>query len=46
MDKTAKLEDLELTYSEEHTKITTLYRTTINENDLKTSSKDFLQLKI
>ena len=29
-----------------HTKITTIYRATIDENDLKTSRKDFPQLKI
>lgn len=35
----------ELTPSWEHTKITTTYRSTIYENDLKISGNDFPQLK-
>ena len=38
-------EDPELTSSHGHTKITTIYRAVICENDLKSSRKDFLQLK-
>ena len=38
-------EDPGLASSYEHTKITTTYRQTISENDLKTSRKDFPQLK-
>ena len=37
--------DPELTFSHRCTKITTIYRITIDENDLKTSRKDFSQLK-
>lgn len=33
--KTAKEEDSELTSSQRHTKITTIYRETINENNRK-----------
>ena len=40
------LEDPDLTSSPGLTKITTTYRTTIDKNDLKTSRKDLLQLKI
>ena len=39
-------ENPELTSSHGHTKITTIYRATIYENDLKTDRKDFPQLKI
>ena len=38
-------EDPELTSTYGHTKIITIYRATIYENNLKTSKKDFLQLK-
>ena len=38
-------EDPELTSSHRHTNITTTYRATISENDLKTSRNDFSQLK-
>ena len=44
--KMVEQEDPELTSSHRHTKITTIYRASINENDLKTSRKDFSQLKI
>ena len=37
--------DPELTTSHRHTKIRTTYKATIYENDLKTSRKDFPQLK-
>ena len=36
----------ELTSSQERIKIATTYRATMHENDLKTSRKDFPQLKI
>ena len=39
-------EDPELTSSQGHTKITTIYRATIDEKNWKTSRKGFLQLKI
>ena len=39
-------EDPELSSSHNHTKITTIYRATLSENDLKTSRKDSPQLKI
>ena len=39
-------EDPELTFSHRYTKITTIYTATIDENNLKTSRKDLLQLKI
>ena len=42
----AEQEDPKLNSSHRHTKITTIYRVTIYENDLKTNRKDFLQLKI
>ena len=45
----SELEDPELTSSYEHTKITTIYRATINEKDQKPSQKKKkknLQLKI
>ena len=45
-EKVAKQEDAELTSSHGHTQITTIYRATIDENNLKTSGKDFPQLKI
>ena len=44
--KIMEWEDPELTSSHEHTKITTIYRATTYENDLKTSRKDFPQLKV
>ena len=44
--KMVQQEDTELTFSQGHIKITTIYRATINEKDLKTSRKDLLQLKI
>ena len=40
----AEQEDPELTSSYGHTKNTTIYRAHIDENELKTSRKDFLQL--
>lgn len=39
-------EDCELISSHRHIKITTIYRETINENNLKISRKTFPQLKI
>ena len=42
----AEKKDPELTFSHGHTKIRTIYRTAIDENDLQTSRKDHLQLKI
>ena len=42
----AEQEDLELTFSHGHTKTTTTYKTTISEDDLKTSRTDSLQLRI
>ena len=39
-------EDPELTSSHRQPKITPIYRQTIDENSLKTSRKDLLQLKI
>lgn len=44
--KIVEQEDPELTLSRGHSKITTIYRETIYEDDLKTSTKDFPQLKI
>ena len=42
----AEQEDPELTSSHRHTKITTtIYRANIDENNLKASRKDLLQLK-
>ena len=41
----AKQEDPELTSSHQRTKITTIYRATIDEKDQKTSRKN-LQLKL
>ena len=41
----AEQEDSELTSSPKHCKITTIYRATVDENNLKSSSKDFPQLK-
>ena len=41
----AEQEDPELTSSHGYTKITTTYRATVYENDLKTTSKDFPHLK-
>jgi len=48
MRKTGKCgqEDSELTFSHRHTEITNIYREVIYENDLRTSRKDFPQLKI
>ena len=37
--------DLELISLHRHTKTITIYKATIDENDLKTSRKDFLQTK-
>ena len=45
MAKMMEKEDPEITSSQGHTKITTTYRATIYENNLKTSRKDFPQLK-
>ena len=42
----AEQKDPELTSSHGHTKITAIYRATIDEKDWKTSRKDLLQLKI
>ena len=42
----AEQEDPKLTSSHGHTKNTTIYRATIDENDLKTSRKGLLQPKI
>ena len=39
-------EDSELTSSHRHTKITAMYTASTDEHDLKTSRKDFPQLKI
>ena len=39
-------DDPELTSSHRYTKITAIYRTTIDENNMKTSIKSFPQLKI
>ena len=39
-------EDPELTSSHGYSKITTIYRATIHEEDWKTSRKDLLQLKM
>ena len=39
-------EDSELTFSHRHTKITNIYRAVIDENDLRTSRKDFPQVNI
>lgn len=44
--KTAEWEDPELTSSYRHRKCTTSYRTTLYENDVKTSRKDFPRLKM
>ena len=38
--------DSELTSSHGYTKITSIHRATINENDPKTSGKDFPQVKM
>lgn len=42
----ADQEDSEITSFQGHTKIKTIYKETINENDLKTSRKHLLPLKI
>ena len=42
----AEQKDPEITSSNRHTKITTLYRATIDEKNKKISRKDLLQLKI
>ena len=39
-------EDFGLTFSNGHTKVATIQKETISENDLKTSRQDFPQLKI
>ena len=44
--KMVEQEDAELPSSHRNTKITTIYRTTTDERDLKSSRKDLLQLKI
>ena len=41
-----RVEDPELTSSQRHTKIATIYRIIIDEKDQKTSRKNLLQLKI
>ena len=46
MAKMVEQADLKVTSLHGHTKITTVYRATIDENDLKASRKDFPQLKI
>ena len=46
VSKVMEYEDPELTSSSRHTKITTIYRAASNENNLKTSRKDFSQPKI
>ena len=46
MAKKTEKEDPELTSSHRYTKITAIYRTTIDENNLKTSRKSFPQPKI
>ena len=38
--------DTELASFHGHTKVTTIYRVTTNENNLKTRRRDFAQLKI
>ena len=45
-DKMAEQEDPELTSSHGHTKITTIYRATVDDNELKVSGKDFPKPKI
>ena len=42
----AEQEDFGLTFSNGHTKVATIQKETISENDLKTSRQDFPQLKI
>ena len=42
----AKPEDTDLTSSHGYTKVATIQKETISENDLKTSRQDFPQLKI
>ena len=44
--KMVKKEDLEVISCHEDSKITTIYRATIDKKDLKTSREDLLQLKI
>ena len=44
--KMVENEGPKLISAHKNTKITTIYRATIDENNLKTSRKDFLQLKI
>ena len=39
-------EEAAFTSSQDHTKITTTYRATVSENNLRTTRKYFLQLKI
>lgn len=46
MAKMVEQENPELTSSHGHTKITTTYVGTIDEEDLKTGRNDLLQLKI
>ena len=45
MTKVVEQEDLENNSSQWHTKITTIYRTTVYENDLKTSINDKTKAK-
>lgn len=42
----AQQEDPQLTSSHGHTKMTTIYKAAITENELKTSRKDLLPMKI
>ena len=46
MAKMVEEDDPELTSSHRYTKSTAIYRTTIDENNMKTSIKSFPQLKI
>ena len=45
-DMTEQLSTQELTSSSGHTKITTIYKATFDEKDMRSSRKDLLQLKI
>lgn len=46
MAKIVESEDTELTFFHKHSKIPTIYRVIIYENDLRTSRKDLPHLKI
>ena len=46
MAKIVESKDTELTFLNKHSKIKTIYRPTIYENDLKTGRKDLPHLKI